>query len=145
MAVIQDFKKFAMRGNIVDLATGVILGASFGKIVSSLVDNILMPPLGFLLSGINFSELSIKLREATPTSPAVVIGYGKFLQNSLDFLIVAFCIFMLLRFITRLQKTEPAPPPPTPAVPPREEVLLAEIRDLLAKQNEQVAKIKSPI
>lgn len=134
MSVLQDFKKFAMRGNIVDLATGVILGASFGKIVSSLVDNILMPPLGFVMSGINFSELAITLREKTETMPAVVIGYGKFLQSSVDFIIVAFCIFLLLKFITKLQKTEPAPPEPKPAEPPREEVLLTEIRDLLARQ-----------
>lgn len=134
MSVLQDFKKFAMRGNIVDLATGVILGASFGKIVSSLVDNILMPPLGFVMSGINFSELAITLREKTETMPAVVIGYGKFLQSSVDFLIVAFCIFLLLKFITKLQKTEPAPPEPKPAEPPREEILLTEIRDLLARQ-----------
>lgn len=132
MSVLQDFKKFAMRGNIVDLATGVILGASFGKIVSSLVDNILMPPLGFLISGINFSELAITLRHATETRPAVVIAYGKFLQNTLDFIIVSFCIFMFLKVITRLQKTEPAPPPPKPAEPPRQEVLLEEIRNLLA-------------
>ena len=122
-----------MRGNIVDLATGVILGAAFGKIVSSLVENILMPPLGYAMSGINFSELSITLREATSSTPAVVIGYGKFLQSSVDFIIVAFCIFLLLKFITKLQKTEPAAPEPKPAVPPREEVLLMEIRDLLAR------------
>ena len=133
MTVLQDFKKFAMRGNIVDLATGVILGAAFSKIVTSLVENILMPPLGFAMSGINFAELSITLREATATTPAVVIGYGKFLQSSVDFTIVAFCIFILLKFITKLQKTEPAPPEPKPAEPPREEVLLTEIRDLLAR------------
>ena len=134
MSIMQDFKKFAMRGNIVDLATGVILGASFGKIVTSLVENILMPPLGFLMSGINFSELAITLREKTETTPAVVIGYGKFLQSSVDFIIVAFCIFLLLKFITKLQKTEPAAPEPKPAEPPREEILLTEIRDLLARQ-----------
>lgn len=134
MAVIQDFKKFAMRGNIVDLATGVILGAAFGKIVSSLVDNILMPPLGFILSGINFSDLAIKLRDADPNHPAVVIGYGRFIQSTIDFIIVAFCIFILLRFITKLQKTEPAPTPPKTEEPTREEKLLMEIRDLLARQ-----------
>lgn len=134
MSIFQEFKKFAMRGNIVDLATGVILGASFGKIVSSLVENILMPPLGYIMSGINFSELAITLKEKTETAPGVVIAYGKFLQSSIDFIIVAFCIFLMLRFITKLQKTETAPPEPKPAVPPREEVLLTEIRDLLARQ-----------
>ncbi|MES2745711.1 MAG: large-conductance mechanosensitive channel protein MscL [Bdellovibrionota bacterium] len=134
MTVLQDFKKFAMRGNIVDLATGVILGAAFGKIVTSLVENILMPPLGYIMSGLNFSELAITLKAATESRPAVVIGYGKFLQSSLDFIIVAFCIFLLLKFITKLQKTEPAPPVPKPAEPTREEVLLAEIRDLLARK-----------
>ncbi len=132
MTIIQDFKKFAMRGNIVDLATGVILGASFGKIVTSLVENILMPPLGFLMSGINFSELAITLREKTESMPAVVIAYGKFLQSSVDFLIVAFCIFLLLRFITRLQKSEA--PEPKPVETPKEQILLAEIRDLLAQK-----------
>ncbi len=133
MTIIQDFKKFVMRGNVVDLATGVILGASFGKIVTSLVENILMPPLGFLLSGINISDLAISLREKTESTPAVVIAYGKFLQSSVDFLIVAFCIFLLLRFITKLQKEEPAPAP-KPVETPKEQILLAEIRDLLARQ-----------
>lgn len=134
MSIVQDFKKFAMRGNVIDLATGVIIGAAFGKIVSSLVDNVLMPPIGFLLSGINFSELAITLREATATQPAVVIGYGRFLQSSVDFLIVAVCVFALIQVIQRLQRKDEAVAAAKAAEPSKSELLLADIRDLLQKQ-----------
>ena len=134
MSIIQDFKKFAMRGNVIDLATGVIIGASFGKIVSSLVDNVLMPPIGYLLSGINFTELAITLREATDTRPAVVIGYGRFLQSSVDFIIVAICVFILIQLIQRLKHRDEAVAAATVAAPTKTEETLLEIRDLLKQQ-----------
>lgn len=131
MSIIQDFKKFAMRGNVIDLATGVIIGAAFGKIVSSLVDNVLMPPIGYALSGINFSELAITLREKTETTPAVVISYGKFLQSSVDFLIVAICVFALIQAIQHLRKREEAVVAAVEPEPTKSEIILREIRDLL--------------
>ncbi len=134
MSIFQEFRKFAMRGNVIDLATGVIIGASFGKIVSSLVDNVLMPPIGFALSGINFSELAITLREATATTPAVVIGYGRFLQSSVDFLIVAVCVFAMIQIINRLKRREEAVAAVVAAEPTKSELLLSEIRDLLKQQ-----------
>lgn len=134
MSIIQDFKQFAMRGNVVDLATGVIIGAAFGKIVSSLVENVLMPPIGFLLSGINFSDLAITLRDATPTTPAVVIGYGKFLQSSVDFLIVAVCVFAMIQVIQRLQRKDEVVAAAKAAEPTKTELTLVEIRDLLKQQ-----------
>lgn len=134
MSIIQDFKKFAMRGNVLDLATGVIIGAAFGKIVSSLVENVLMPPIGYVLSGINFSELAITLREATPTTPAVVIGYGKFLQSTVDFIIVALCVFALIQIIQRLKRKEEAVAAAVAVEPTKAEITLLEIRDLLKQQ-----------
>lgn len=134
VAILHDFKKFAMRGNIVDLATGVILGAAFGKIVSSLVENILMPPLGLLVSNVDFSHLAVQLREATPEAPAVVLSYGRFLQTVFDFTLVAFCIFVMLRAIERIKSKE-APPPPAVKPPEKSELLLAEIRDLLKQRS----------
>ncbi len=134
MSFIQDFKKFAVRGNVIDLATGVIIGAAFGKIVSSLVENILMPPIGYMMSGINFSDLAITLREATATSPAVVIGYGKFLQSSVDFIIIALCVFGLIQFIQRLKRKDEAVPAMVAAEPTKAELTLLEIRDLLKQQ-----------
>ncbi|MBC7533183.1 MAG: large-conductance mechanosensitive channel protein MscL [Oligoflexus sp.] len=131
MSIIQDFKKFAMRGNVIDLATGVIIGAAFGKIVSSLVDNVLVPPIGYALSGINFSELAITLREKTETTPAVVISYGKFLQSSVDFLIVAICVFALIQAIQHLRKREEAVVAAVEPEPTKSEIILREIRDLL--------------
>ncbi|MBC7659792.1 MAG: large-conductance mechanosensitive channel protein MscL [Chitinophagaceae bacterium] len=130
MSFLQDFKRFVIRGNVVDLATGVIIGAAFGKIVASLVDNILMPPIGFALSGINFSELAVTLRGASEGRPAVVIGYGKFLQSSVDFLIVAFCIFIFIQVIHKIQRKEASAPVKAPELTTSEKLLL-EIRDLL--------------
>ena len=122
MSMLQEFKSFAMKGNVVDLAVGVIIGAAFGKIVASLVEDVIMPVLGTLIGGINFSGLAVTVGSAT-------IKYGKFLQTCLDFLIIAWAIFVAVKLINRLRKEEPA----APAVPPRQEVLLAEIRDLLKK------------
>ncbi|MTD39374.1 large-conductance mechanosensitive channel protein MscL [Erwinia sp. CPCC 100877] len=134
MSFFKEFREFAMRGNVVDLAVGVIIGAAFGKIVSSLVADIIMPPLGLLIGGIDFKQFSWTLKEAIGDTPAVVINYGTFLQNVFDFVIVALAIFMMIKLINKLHKKkeeEPAAPPE----PTKEEVLLGEIRDLLKEQN----------
>jgi len=120
MKMLQEFKSFAMKGNVVDLAVGVIIGAAFGKIVASLVEDVIMPLVGTLIGGVNFSGLAFSVGSAT-------LKYGKFLQTCLDFLIIAWAIFMVVKLINRLRKEEPA----APAAPPRQEVLLEEIRDLL--------------
>jgi large conductance mechanosensitive channel len=135
MSIAAEFKKFAMRGNVIDLAVGVVIGAAFGKIVSSLVADVVMPPLGLLIGGINFSDMGITLKQAVGETPAVVLAYGKFLQNIFDFLIVAAAIFALVKLINSLKHAEPppaqtTPPPETPA----DIKLLAEIRDLLKAQ-----------
>ena len=133
MSVLKDFKAFAMRGNVVDLAVAVIIGGAFGKIVASFVNDILMPPLGLLMGGVDFKDLKVILKEGTETIAAVTWNYGMFIQNIIDFLIIAFAIFMMVRAISKMQKPpaeEPAPPPPEPT---NEEKLLTEIRDLLKK------------
>jgi large conductance mechanosensitive channel len=136
MGFIKEFKEFAMRGNVMDMAVGVIIGGAFGKIVSSLVNDVIMPPIGWLIGGINFTDLSVKLpvNPLTPDQDPVTINYGAFLQTTLDFLIVAFCIFLLIKGINRLsnlkKKEEEAAAPAAPAGPTQEE-LLTEIRDLL--------------
>ena len=134
MSFLKEFREFAMRGNVVDLAVGVIIGAAFGKIVSSLVADIIMPPLGLLIGGVDFKSFAWVLREAQGAAPAVVMHYGVFIQNIFDFLIVAFAIFMAIKLINRLhqkKKEEPKAPP----APSKEELLLTEIRDLLKEQN----------
>jgi large conductance mechanosensitive channel len=132
MSFIQEFKKFAMRGNVIDLAVGVVIGGAFGKIVNSLVADIITPPLGLIIGGVDFSNLTINLNSPIGDLKPVTINYGKFLQASFDFLIIAFALFLLIRTINRLQKKEeekPAPPPEIPA----DVKLLTEIRDLLKK------------
>jgi large conductance mechanosensitive channel len=129
MSWISEFKDFAMRGNVVDMAVGIVIGGAFGKIVSSFVGDVLMPPLGLLLGGVDFSDLSLTMKEAVGSAPAVVLGYGKFVQTVVDFTIVAFAIFLLVKAMNTLKKKEEAAPAPPPA--PSQEVLLAEIRDLL--------------
>ena len=130
MSIAREFKEFAMRGSVVDLAVGIVIGAAFGKIVSSLVGDVIMPPLGLLIGGVNFTNLEIVLKAATDAAPVVSLRYGSFIQTVFDFAIVAFAIFMVVKAINKLKrKKEDAPPPPV--VPPKEEVLLAEIRDLL--------------
>jgi large conductance mechanosensitive channel len=109
--MFKEFKQFAMRGNVLDLAVGIIIGAAFGKIVSSFVNDVLMPPIGMLIGGMDFSELTLTLREATADAPAVVLKYGVFINAIIDFLIVAFAIFMLIRAINRMSRKAPAPPP----------------------------------
>jgi len=128
MKIVQDFKTFAMKGNVVDMAVGIIIGAAFGKIISSLVADVIMPPIGILLGGVDFSNLSITIKQAVDKSPAVMIKYGMFINTVIDFLIIAFSIFMMVKVMNTLKKKEEI----QHAVPPREEVvLLSEIRDLL--------------
>ena len=130
MSMIKEFKAFAMRGNVADMAVGIIIGAAFGKIVSSLVSDVLMPPIGRLVGGVDFSGLGITLRAATADAPAVVMKYGVFVNTIIDFIIVAFAIFLVIRALNALKKKE-AEAPAVPAAPPKQEVLLEEIRDLL--------------
>jgi len=133
MAILKEFREFAVKGNVVDLAVAVIIGAAFGKIVSSFVGDIVMPPLGLLIGGVNFTDLAVTLKAASGSTPAVVWAYGKFLQTVFDFTIIAFVIFMAVRGINRLKREEPAPAA-APLAPPRQEVLLEEIRDLLKQK-----------
>ena len=130
MSMMKEFKEFAVKGNVVDMAVGIIIGAAFGKIVSSLVGDVVMPPIGALLGGVDFSNLSITVKEAVEKKPAVLISYGKFLQTLIDFMIVASAVFALVKAINMLKKKEAAAPE-APAAPTKQEVLLGEIRDLL--------------
>lgn len=134
MGIIKEFKEFAVKGNVVDMAVGIIIGAAFGKIVSSLVADVVMPPIGLLLSGVDFSDLAITLKAASEGAPAVVISYGKFLQTAVDFLLVAGAVFLLVKGINALRRQAEATPPPPPPAPSNEEVLLTEIRDLLKQR-----------
>ena len=134
MSMIQEFKEFAVKGNVIDMAVGVIIGTAFGKIVSSFVADVVMPPIGVLLGGVNFSDLAFTVKEAIGESPAVVVAYGRFTQTVIDFTIIAFVIFMVVRVINSLKKAEAAPSAPAaPAAPSAEQMLLTEIRDLLKK------------
>jgi large conductance mechanosensitive channel len=131
MGLAREFKEFAMKGNVIDMAVGVIIGAAFGKIVSSLVEDVIMPPLGKVIGDVNFTDLAVSLGMAADGKTEVLWKYGNFLQIVFQFLIVAMVLFMVIRGINKLKKPDPAAPPPAP---PRQEVLLQEIRDLLAKQ-----------
>jgi large conductance mechanosensitive channel len=135
MKLADEFKAFAMKGNVVDMAVGIIIGAAFGKIVSSVVGDIIMPPLGLLIGGVNFTDLKVVLKAAVDaTHPAVTWNYGNFLQVTFDFLIVAFAVFMVIKAINTAKRKEEVPvAPPAPPVPTKEETLLTEIRDLLKK------------
>jgi len=130
VSIASEFKEFAVKGNVVDLAVGVVIGTAFGKIVSSFVGDVIMPPLGILIGGINFSEFALKVG-TDPKGAPVLLKYGTFLQTCFDFLIIAFVIFMAIRGINKLKKP---PPPPADAPPPRTEVLLEQIRDALLKR-----------
>jgi len=142
MSLVQEFKAFAMRGNVVDMAVGIIIGGAFGKIVSSVVSDVIMPPIGLLLGGVKFTDLKIIMKDpiidaaGVITTQAVSINYGNFIQTTVDFLIIAFAIFMMIKAMNSLKKKEEVAPAETPAPPPpsNEEVLLAEIRDLLKKR-----------
>ncbi len=139
MSLVKEFKEFAMRGNVVDLAVGIIIGGAFGKIVSSVVADVIMPPIGLLLGGVKFTDLKIFLTDPVVdaagviTKQAVSINYGNFIQALVDFLVIAFAIFMMIKGMNSMKKKEIAAPVETPAPPPpsKEEVLLAEIRDIL--------------
>lgn len=133
MSIVSEFKAFAVKGNVIDMAVGIIIGVAFGKIVSSFVGDVIMPPIGLLLGGVDFTDLAIILKAAEGDLPAVTLGYGKFIQTLLDFLIVAFAIFMAVKVINRLKREE-AVAPTLPPAPSPEETLLTEIRDLLKAQ-----------
>ncbi len=133
MGMFQEFKAFAMRGNVVDMAVGIVIGAAFGTIVSSFVADVLTPPLGLLMGGVDFSSLKIVLKAAEGEVPAVTLNWGMFIQKIVDFIIVAFAIFMVIKAMNAFKKKEEAAPAEPPA-PPAQEVLLAEIRDLLKQQ-----------
>jgi large conductance mechanosensitive channel len=130
MSMVREFREFAMRGNVVDLAVGVVIGAAFGKIVSSVVADVIMPPIGMLLGGVGFTDLKLILKEAVGEVPAVTLNYGTFIQTCIDFLIIAFAVFLLVKGINSLKRKE-AEAPPAPPAPSAEEALLTEIRDLL--------------
>jgi len=133
MGLVKEFKEFAMRGNVVDLAVGVIIGGAFGKIVASFVNDVLMPPIGVLLGGVDFKEYKATLVTATADAPAVTLNYGMFIQNVIDFIIIAFVIFMFIKSINSAKKKE-IPAPASPPAPSNEEVLLTQIRDLLKEK-----------
>jgi large conductance mechanosensitive channel len=131
MSVIKEFRDFAVKGNVVDMAVGVIIGAAFGKIVSSLVGDVVMPPFGVLIGGVDFSELAVTLKAPIEGAAAVTVRYGKFIQTIIDFIIIAFAIFLAIKVINRLKRKEQAAPP---APPSTQEQLLMEIRDLLRER-----------
>lgn len=131
--MIQEFKKFVMRGNVVDLAVGMVVGGAFGKIVGSFVTDILTPPLGILMGGVNFTDLKLVLKEAVGTQAAASINYGVFIQSVINFLIVAIAIFAVVKAMNAMKKKEEAAAPAAPAAPTNQEILLEEIRDLLKK------------
>ena len=130
MSMAQEFKKFALRGNVVDMAVGIIIGAAFGKIVSSFVSDVIMPPLGLLLGGVDFKDLAIVLQEAVGETPAVMISYGAFIQTVVDFIIIALAIFVAVKVMNSLKAKEEEAPAGPPTLS-KQEILLTEIRDLL--------------
>lgn len=132
MGMLQEFKAFAMRGNVVDMAVGIIVGGAFGKIVSSFVADVIMPPIGLLLGGVDFSDLTLTLKKAVGETAAVTLNYGKFIQTVIDFLIIAFAIFMAIKAMNALKRKQEEAPAPPPE-PSKQEVLLTEIRDLLKR------------
>lgn len=135
MGFAKEFKEFAVRGNVVDMAVGIVIGAAFGKIVSSLVADVIMPPIGWLIGGVDFSDLVATLPALMEGREPVLIAYGKFIQTVLDFTIVAFAIFMVIKGINRMKRKEEAKPTPAaPPAPSKEELLLTEIRDLLKQK-----------
>ena len=127
MSMMQEFKEFAVKGNVVDMAVGIVIGGAFGKIVSSFVADVIMPPIGVMLGGVDFSKLAYTVKDAVGDAPAVVVSYGKFIQTILDFIIIAFAIFVVVKAINSLKRKEAE----APAEPSAQEKLLGEIRDLL--------------
>ena len=136
MGMLKEFKEFAMKGNVVDLAVAVVIGGAFGKIVTSFVNDIIMPPIGLLMGGVNFSDLKIVMKAAEGEIPAVTLNYGAWINTVIDFVIVALVIFLVIKALNSMKKKEalPDPIPAPPPAPSNEEILLAEIRDLLAKK-----------
>jgi len=134
MSILKEFKEFAVKGNAVDMAVGIIIGASFGKIISSLVADVVMPPIGVLVGGVDFTKLAFTLKEGIGDVPAVTLKYGNFIQTVVDFTIIAFAIFIVVKLINKLKKQEAATPV-APPEPTKEELLLTEIRDLLKAKN----------
>mgnify|MGYP001158827278 CR=1 FL=1 len=137
MGMIKEFREFAVKGNVVDMAVGIIIGAAFGKIVSSFVGDVIMPPIGALLGGVDFAALAVTVKAASGENSAVLLNYGKFIQTIVDFVIIAFAIFIVVKAMNSMKKKEQAAPaaPPTPS---KEEILLAEIRDLLKDNSKSV-------
>jgi large conductance mechanosensitive channel len=133
MGMLKEFKEFAIKGNAIDMAVGIIIGAAFGKVISSLVADIFMPPIGVLVGGVDFTKLALTLKETAGNTPAVTLNYGNFIQTLVDFTIIAFAIFMAIKFINTLKRKEVAAPAVIPE-PSREELLLTEIRDLLKER-----------
>lgn len=138
MSFIKEFKEFAVKGNVIDMAVGIIIGAAFGKIISSVVSDVIMPPIGLMINGVDFKDLSYVIKDAVlgpnkeVLTPAVIISYGKFIQTVIDFTIIAFAVFILVRILNSVKrKQEAAVVPPAPPAPTKEEILLTEIRDLL--------------
>ena len=137
MGFAKEFKAFAMRGNVMDMAVGIVIGAAFGKIVTSLVNDVIMPPVGVLMGGVDFSSLAVTLKAAEAGAPAVVLKYGAFINTVIDFLIVAFAIFLVIKGMNSLKrKQEEVPAAPTP--PPVQEMILREIRDILRSKGEKI-------
>lgn len=139
---LQEFKEFAMKGNVMDMAVGVIIGGAFGKIISSIVADVIMPPIGLLVGGVNFTDLKLELKPAeivdgVEQAAAVTLNYGNFLQSAFDFIIIAFSIFLFIKMITKLNRKKEEEAPAAPAEPTKEEQLLTEIRDLLKQKNEK--------
>jgi large conductance mechanosensitive channel len=135
MSFVKEFKEFAMRGNVVDLAVGIIIGGAFGKIVSSLVADVVMPPIGLLIGGVDFTALAITLKQAGPDTAAVTLNYGRFIQMVVDFVIIAFAVFLLVKAINTLKRQQEAAPVDAPPPPmSKTDSLLTEIRDLLQRK-----------
>ncbi len=132
MGMMKEFKEFAMKGNVVDMAVGIVIGGAFGKIITSLVKDVIMPPIGVLLGNVDFSQLGLVVKEATDTAEAVVVKYGAFLNTIIEFIIIAFAIFIVIKGMNNMKKKEEKAPAAPPA-PSKEETLLTEIRDLLKK------------
>jgi large conductance mechanosensitive channel len=133
MGMMKEFKEFAVKGNVIDMAVGIIIGMAFGKVISSFVGDVIMPPIGVLLGGVAFSDLAFTVKSAVGDEPAVLVSYGKFIQTIVDFLIIAFVIFLVVKAMNSLKKKEESAPVSPPA-PSKEEVLLTEIRELLKNQ-----------
>lgn len=131
MGILKEFQEFAVKGNVLDMAVGIIIGGAFGTIVKSLVDDVIMPPIGLLLGGVDFSNFALTLKAAEADAPAVAIKYGAFINNLISFLVVAWAVFLLVKAMNNFKKKQEAAPPPAP---PADVVLLTEIRDLLAKR-----------